>query len=70
MVRPLKDNINPYVDEEYYISRTDILDAERFRKAIYKKNGFRCRVCNETLLGEEKIHLHHIIQKKMVVFIL
>lgn len=63
-INSLKNNINPYTDEEYYISRSLIVDAERFRKVIYKKYSFRCPVCNQALFGEENIHLHHIIPRK------
>jgi RNA-directed DNA polymerase len=63
-VNSLKSNINPYTDEEYYISSSLTVDAERFRKAIYNKYNFRCPVCNQALFGEEDIHLHHIIPRK------
>ncbi len=63
-VNSLKNNINPYTDEEYYVSRSLIVDAEKFRKAIYKKYSFRCPVCNQALFGGEDIHLHHIISRK------
>lgn len=41
-VNSLKNNINPYTDEEYFISRSLTVDVERFRKAIYNKYNFRC----------------------------
>jgi RNA-directed DNA polymerase len=63
-IKALKNNVNPYMNEEYYVSRSLIIDAERFRKAIYKKYNFKCPVCDQALLGEENIHLHHIIPRK------
>jgi|JI91814CRNA_FD_contig_101_59818_length_2557_multi_8_in_0_out_0_1 RNA-directed DNA polymerase len=63
-VNCLKNNVNPYMDEEYYVSRPLIVNAEKFRKAIYEKYNFRCPVCNQALFGEEDIHLHHIIPRK------
>jgi hypothetical protein len=60
----LKNNINLYTDEKYYISRFLIVDAERFRKAIYKKYSFRCPLCNQARFGEEDIHPHQIILRK------
>ena len=51
------------MDEEYYVSRSLIVDAEKFRKAVYKKYHFRCPVCNQALYGKEDIHLHHIIPR-------
>lgn len=63
-VKNLRNNINPYVDEDYYVQRTILRDADRFRKAIYKIHNFRCTVCNQPLFGEEQIHLHHIIARK------
>jgi RNA-directed DNA polymerase len=62
--KSLRNNINPYLNEEYYISRSVIVDAEKFRKAIYKKYNFKCPVCNQALFGEEEIHLHHIVPGK------
>jgi len=62
--KSLRNNINPYMNEEYYISRSAIVDAEKFRKAIYKKYNFKCPVCNQALFGEEEIHLHHIVPNK------
>ena len=60
-VTSLRNNVNPYMDEEYYVSRSLIVDAEKFRKAVYKIYNFRCPVCNQALYGKEDIHLHHII---------
>lgn len=60
----LRNNVNPYLDDYYYIDRTVIRDAENFREAIYKKYKFRCYVCNQALYGSEEIHLHHLIPRK------
>jgi RNA-directed DNA polymerase len=60
----LRNNVNPYVDKDYYINRMVIRDAEIFRAAIYQKHLFRCFVCNKALYGSEEIHLHHLIPEK------
>lgn len=60
----LRNNVNPYLDEDYYIHRTVIRDSERFRASIYKKYNFRCYVCEQALYGTEDIHLHHLIPRK------
>ena len=44
-VKNLKNNVNPYLDEEYYISRSFIRNADRFRKTIYKLHNFKCAEC-------------------------
>lgn len=63
-VSNLRNHINPYINDEYYISRSIIRDAERFRKAVYKLYNFRCYSCKQSLYGPEKIHLHHLISRK------
>nr|AVR57695.1 hypothetical protein [Halamphora calidilacuna] len=63
-VKNLKNNVNPYLDEEYYTSRSFIRNADRFRKAIYKLHNFKCVECGQALYGEEDIHLHHVIPRK------
>jgi hypothetical protein len=63
-VKNLKNNVNPYLDEEYYISRSFIRNADRFRKAIYKLHNFKCVECGQALYGEEDIYLHHVIPRK------
>lgn len=60
IVTNLKNDRNPYTEEEYFVNRTIIRDADKFRKAIYKKSNFRCFVCNGPLYGEEIVHLHHL----------
>jgi RNA-directed DNA polymerase len=63
-VSNLRNHVNPYTDEDYYISRIIIRDAQRFRKAVYKLNNFKCNVCDQSLHGPEKIHLHHVTSRK------
>ena len=63
-VKNLKNNVNPYLDEDYYISRLIIRNADRFRKTVYKLHNFKCAVCDRALYGEEDIHLHHVIPRK------
>ena len=64
IVKSLRNDINPYTDENYYINRTVIRDSEKFRAAIYKKYKFRCYVCEQALYGTEEVHLHHLIPRK------
>nr|YP_009730059.1 group II intron reverse transcriptase/maturase [Leucocryptos marina]BBQ05389.1 group II intron reverse transcriptase/maturase [Leucocryptos marina] len=64
MISSLRNNVNPYIDEDYYIRRTVIRDSERFRAAIYKKYDFKCYVCEQALYGSEEVHLHHLIPRK------
>lgn len=63
-IMSLRNNVNPYLDEDYYVHRTVIRDSEKFRAAIYKKHHFRCYVCEQALYGTEEIHLHHLIPRK------
>ena len=63
-VKNLKNNVNLYLDEEYYISRSFIKNADRFRKTIYKLYNFKCVECGQALYGEEDVHLHHVIPRK------
>jgi RNA-directed DNA polymerase len=63
-IKSLRNNVNPYIDENYYINRTIIRDSEKFRAAIYKKYNLRCYVCEQALYGTEAIHLHHLIPRK------
>ena len=63
-VSNLRNHINLYINDEYYVSRSIIRDADRFRKAVYKLYNFRCYLCKQSLYGPEKIHLHHLIPRK------
>lgn len=63
-IKSLRNNVNPYLDEAYYIERTVIRESEKFRAAIYKKYKFRCYVCEQALYGPEEVHLHHLIPRK------
>lgn len=63
-VKNLKNSVNPYLDEQYYISRSITRNADIFRKIIYKLHNFKCVECGQALYGEEDIHLHHIIPRK------
>ena len=63
-MKSLRNNVNPYLDEDYYIERTIIRDSEKFRAAIYKKHNFKCYVCEQALFGPEEVHLHHLIPRK------
>ncbi|CAM9149670.1 unnamed protein product [Ectocarpus fasciculatus] len=63
-VSNLKNDINPYTDDDYFVNRVILRDADKFRKAIYKLNKFRCFVCRGSLYGDEPIHLHHLIARK------
>jgi hypothetical protein len=58
----LKNNVNSNIDEKHYVPRTLIVDAGRFLKAIYKKQSFRCSVCNQALFEEEE---NYINQRKI-----
>lgn len=60
-IKSLRNNVNSYLYEEYYIERTVIRDSEKFRAAIYKKHGFKCYVCEQVLYGPGGIHIHHLI---------
>jgi len=53
-------NLNPYTDQEYFVSRNIHLTAERLRKTVYINYNFRCALCNGPLAGEELIEIHHI----------
>lgn len=63
-IKSLRNNVNPYLDEDYYTQRTVIRDSEKFRAAIYKNQNFRCYVCEQSLYGAEEVHLHHLIPRK------
>jgi RNA-directed DNA polymerase len=62
ILRPLKQDINPYIIEnkEYYEMRKAARALTKFRTAIYKKYEHKCIVCEQSLHNEEKIELHHI----------
>jgi|KNS12Surf_metaT_2_FD_contig_101_683808_length_2328_multi_3_in_0_out_0_1 RNA-directed DNA polymerase len=62
--KSLRNNVNPYSDENYYVERTVIRDSEKFRAAIYRKHNFKCYVCEQALYGPEEVHLHHVIPRK------
>jgi RNA-directed DNA polymerase len=59
----LRSNVNPYLDEDYYIGRI-IHNVERFRGAIYRKHNFKCYACEQALYGPEEVHLHHMLSRK------
>lgn len=63
-IKSLRNNVNPYLDEDQYIQRTVIRDSEKFRAAIYKKQDFRCYVCEQALYGSEEVYLHDLIPRK------
>ena len=56
-------NVNPYLDEDYYIWRI-IHNVEIFRGAIYRKHNFKCYACEQALYGPEEVHLHHMLSRK------
>lgn len=60
----LQLGLNPYVHEDYYIQRTLILDADKFRAAVYSKYNKKCLLCGGSLYGTEPIELHHIIPER------
>lgn len=62
--KSLRNNVNPYSDENYYVERTVIRNSEKFRAAIYRKHNFKCFVCEQALYGPEEVHLHHVIPRK------
>jgi len=62
--KSLRNKVNPYTDENYYVERTVIRESEKFRAAIYKKYNFKCYVCEQALYGPEEVHLHHVIPRK------
>lgn len=59
-LRAMKSDLNPYTDQEYFVSRNIHLTAERLRKTVYIRYNFRCAVCNGPLAGEESVEIHHI----------
>jgi RNA-directed DNA polymerase len=61
---PIRTDLNPYIDEEYFLSKHVQLTAEKLRKTIYLKHKFRCAVCKAPLIGDEPIELHHVIPVK------
>jgi RNA-directed DNA polymerase len=62
--KSLRNKVNPYTDENYYVERTVIRESEKFRAAIYIKYNFKCYVCEQALYGPEEVHLHHVIPRK------
>jgi 5-methylcytosine-specific restriction endonuclease McrA len=62
-VAALKTDINPYIDKEYFENRYKIIDVDKFRKAIYARQKYKCAACNEILGNDEQIELHHIIPR-------
>lgn len=62
-VRPLKNGVNWYGNAEYFAKVATQIDVEKFRKAVYAQQSFKCAACMQELRGEA-IELHHIIPKK------
>jgi RNA-directed DNA polymerase len=63
-LKPLKVNVNPYSDKDYYLSKPRIFVLNDYRRKVYKLHKYRCYVCKELLLPDEQIDLHHLVPKK------
>jgi RNA-directed DNA polymerase len=59
-----KTGLNPYTDEDYFISRAKIFEADGFRLRVYRKWKWKCALCNGPLHGSEPIEMHHLVPKK------
>lgn len=56
---------NPYFDIEYFLNRPRLLEANKFRLAIYKKHNYLCAACRSPLDNSENVELHHIKPKSL-----
>lgn len=63
MNSPDDPSLNEYFDrrDEKEFNRNNILS----RRKLAQKNGFKCRVCNESLVGEEKLQTNLIIPSSL-----
>jgi len=53
--------MNPYVERENLENRPKLMEAEKFRLAVYKKHDYKCVACGQPLDEQENIELHHIL---------
>jgi len=59
-LRPLKLEINPYLDKDYYLNNPRIFIFNQYKYSVFKRHNFRCFVCKELLLPDEQVDLHHL----------
>lgn len=61
-----RTDLNPYLAEhrEYFEKRKKEKLESKIRLKLFKKYNNTCPVCNESLLGLEKVEIHHIKPKK------
>jgi len=59
-LRPLKPEVNPYSDKEYYLKNPRIFIFNDYRYSVYKRHNFKCFVRKELLLPDEQINFHHL----------
>lgn len=61
-----RTDLNPYLEEDrpYFEKRREERLLSKLRLKVFKKCGNTCSVCGQSLLGDEKVELHHIKPKK------
>jgi len=52
---------------KYYFDKRDEKEFSRFniisKRKLAKKNQFKCRICNQSLVGEESLETNHIVPR-------
>jgi RNA-directed DNA polymerase len=63
--RPMKVDLNPYLTEnkEYFDKKKELRILSAIRTKLFRKYDNKCAVCQQTLLGSEKVEIHHIKPK-------
>ena len=61
-----RTDLNPYLIENrwYFDEIKDMKVLGAIKEKLYKKYKHKCAVCNQSLLGPEKVEIHHIKAKK------
>lgn len=62
----MKIDLNPYLLEnrEYFEKKKESRVLSAIRSKLFKRYDNKCEVCNQSLLGFEKVEIHHIKPRK------
>ena len=58
----MKTDLNPYLTEnkEYFEKKKELRVLSAIRTKLFKKYDNKCVICQQSLLGPEKVEIHHI----------
>lgn len=61
----MKTDLNPYLTKyrEYFDKKKELRVLSEIRRKLFNKYNNKCAVCQQSLLGFEKVEIHHVKPK-------